>query len=118
MLLAGTGMKSPANPQEPFGLPTDTIDGFGAVSVQSIGAPGPSIFNQTTYNIRDTSSLVIGNHTIKFGADIYKEQDNDSQSWSARPSYSFRNLWDLANDAPYSENGNFDPITGLPIGCH
>ena len=103
-----------SNPQEPFGLPLDTVQGFGSVNLQSIGAPGPSIFNQTTYNIRDTSSLVLGNHSLKFGVDIYKEQDNDSQSYSARPSYGFRNIWDLANDAPYSESGNFNPLTGQP----
>ena len=103
-----------SNPQEPFGLPLDTVDPFGAVNVQAIGAPGPSIFNQTTYNIRDTSTIVVGNHNLKFGADIYKEQDNDSQSYAARPSYGFRNMWDLANDAPYSETGNFNPLTGEP----
>lgn len=103
-----------SNPQEPFGLPQDSVDQFGNVNLQYLGAPGPSIFNQTTYNIRDTASTMPGNHSIKFGIDVYKEQDNDSEAWSARPSYSFRNMWDLANDAPYAEAGNFDPTTGRP----
>jgi len=106
-----------SNPQEPFGLPQDTVDSFGSVGLNYIGAPGPSIFNQTTYNIRDTASTVIGNHSVKFGTDIYKEQDDDSEAYAARPSYSFRNIWDLANDAPYSESGNFNPLTGQPTSA-
>jgi hypothetical protein len=44
------------NPQEPFGLPTDNINLFGNVpgSQISYGAPGPGVFYQTTYNVRDT----------------------------------------------------------------
>jgi hypothetical protein len=106
-----------SNPQEPFGLPQDTIDGFGSVNLQYFGAPGPSIFNQTTYNLRDTASTVVKSHSVKFGTDLYKEQDNDSEAYAARPTYAFRNLWDFANDAPYSENGNFDPLTGQPTSA-
>jgi hypothetical protein len=105
------------NPQEPFGLPQDTVDNLGSVNLQFIGAPGPSIFNQTTYNFRDTASASIGRHSIKIGVDIYKEQDNDNLSSAARPSYYFRNLWNLANDAPYQEVGNFDPKTGQPTSA-
>jgi hypothetical protein len=106
-----------SNPQEPFGLPQDTVDGFGSVALQYLGAPGPSIFNQTTYNIRDTASTVFGNHSLKFGTDIYKEQDNDNLSYAARPQFSFRNIWDLANDSPYLETGNFNPTTGQPTSA-
>ncbi|MDQ2711981.1 MAG: TonB-dependent receptor [Acidobacteriota bacterium] len=103
-----------SNPQEPWGLPTDNVDALGSAGLQFFGAPGPGIFAQTTYNYRDTVSTVQGNHSIKAGVDIYKEQDNDTQAYAGRPSYSFRNLWDLANDAPYLENGNFNPKTGEP----
>lgn len=103
-----------SNSQEPWGLPTANVDNLGSANLQFFGAPGPGVFYQTTYNYRDTLSTVRGNHSLKFGADIYKEQDNDSQAYAGRPSYSFRNLWDLANDAPYLENGNFDPRNGQP----
>ncbi|HLH05064.1 MAG TPA: TonB-dependent receptor [Bryobacteraceae bacterium] len=103
-----------SNPQEPWGLPTDNIDSLGTASPQFLGAPGPGVFYQTTYNYRDTVSTVQGNHSLKAGVDIYFEQDNDTQAYAGRPSYSFRNLWDLANDAPYLESGNFDPRTGRP----
>jgi hypothetical protein len=103
-----------SNPQEPWGLPQDNIDLMGSSQVQFFGAPGPGIFYQTTYNFRDTVSAALGKHSLKFGADLYWEQDNDSQAGAARPQYSFRNLWDFANDAPYQESGNFDPKSGIP----
>lgn len=103
-----------SNPQEPWGLPASYIDGMRNAGVQFFGAPGPSMFAQTTYNFRDTASWVRGNHLMKFGGDMYWEQNNSSRAWSARPSYNFRNIWDFANDAPYQENGNFDPRTGVP----
>lgn len=103
-----------SNPQEPWGLPQDNIDNLGSANPQYFGAPGPGVFYQTTYNFRDTVSTVKGKHSIKFGPDLYWEQDNDSQAWAARPQYFFRNLWDFANDAPYAESGNFNPSTGMP----
>jgi len=104
------------NPQEPFGLPTDNIATLGNINGATIsfGAPGPGVFYQTTYNIRDTLTKIFGNHSMKFGTDIYKEQDVDVQAGAARPTYTFNNLWDFANDAPHQENGNFDPLTGQP----
>jgi hypothetical protein len=60
---------------------------------------------------------VLGNHSIRIGADLYWEQDNDTEAFAARPSYNFRNLWDFANDAPYQENGNFNPLTGAPTSA-
>ncbi len=34
---------------------------------------------------------------------------------AARPSFTFRNLWDFANDAPYGEGGQFNSATGVPF---
>ena len=112
------------NSQEPWGLPIDNVDNFGNINTLAsnnaanelkFGAPGPSIFNQTTYNARDTVTKVIHNHSVKAGFDYYKEQDNDEFPQNARPQYNFRNIWDFLNDAPYQETGvNFDPNTGQP----
>lgn len=105
-----------SNPQEPWGLPTLTTDTPGTMQngLQAAGAPGPGVFYQTTYNFRDVATKTISSHTIKAGADLYWEQDNDVQAGAARPQYFFRNLWDVANDVPYKESGNFDPRTGSP----
>jgi hypothetical protein len=103
-----------SNPQEPWGLPPIAIDALNGAEVQRLGAPGPGIFAQTTYNIRDTASWVRGNHILKFGGDIYWEQNNSTRAASGRPTYYFRNIWDFANDAPYQQSGSFDPRTGVP----
>ncbi len=104
-----------SNPQEPWGLPNDTITGLpGATCCVTYGAPGPGIFYKTAYNVRDTVTKIFNQHSVKFGVDIYKEQNTQTQGGGARPSFNFNNLWDFANDAPVQENGNFTPTTGVP----
>ena len=70
-----------SNPQEPWGLPQGTITGLpGDVIVSShFGANGPGIFYKTGYNIRDTVTKVLNRHSLKFGVDIYKEQNTQTQ---------------------------------------
>lgn len=102
-----------SNPNIPWGIPPATIS-FGNISI-GYGAPGPGIFGQTTYNYRDTLTKVVGSHSLKFGLDIAKEQNNDVVGWSARPQFDFGNVWNFANDAPIDESGGgFDPRTGQP----
>ena len=57
---------------------------------------------------------MLSRQTLKFGVDIYKEQNTQTQGGGARPTYNFNNIWDFANDAPISEGGNFNPVTGVP----
>jgi hypothetical protein len=109
-----------SNPQEPFGLPQgklDTIGGIDTNAFQYFGAPGPGNFAQTTYNVRDTLTKTWGSHNIRMGFDGYRELDNDSQSGAAIPAYTFRNLWEFANDKPRQLTGNFDPRTGAPTSA-
>jgi hypothetical protein len=103
-----------SNPQEPWGLPITTFDAAGSVSVQRFGASGPGVFNQGTWNGRDSLSKVSGRHLLKFGSDYTRAHFLDESAGSARPTYSFRNLWSFANDAPYQESGTFNPDTGQP----
>ena len=102
------------NPQEPFGLPQDALNGIGNIGGFTIvfGANGPGIFYKTLYNFRDTASKVIGKQTLKFGFEFYKEQNTDVNAGGALPQYQFNNLWDFANDAPVQENAVFNPLTG------
>jgi hypothetical protein len=102
------------NPQEPWGLPNDGINCLANACGITYGANGPGILYKTGYNIRDIATWVHGNHASKFGIDLYKEQNTQTQAGGARPSYSFNNLWDFANDAPSSEYGQFNPTTGVP----
>lgn len=109
-----------SNPQEPFGLPRGKLDNMGGIGTdefQFFGAPGPGNFAQTTYNIRDTLTKTWGSHNIRLGFDGYRELDNDTQTYAAIPEYTFRNLWEFANDRPRRLNGNFDPRTGSPTSA-
>jgi hypothetical protein len=109
-----------SNPQEPFGLPRgniDTLGGIASSAFQFFGAPGPGNFAQTTYNLRDTLTKTWRSHNIRMGFDGYRELDNDTQTSGAVPTYTFRNLWEFANDRPRQLNGNFDPRTGRPTSA-
>jgi hypothetical protein len=107
-----------ANPHQAFGLPVANFGvpgtpSYGSISVQSLGTPGPSIFNQWTYGYQDILTKVAGRHNLKAGGQVtHLEYLNENVS-GARPSYSFVNHWDFLNDAPYSETGTFNPLNGI-----
>jgi hypothetical protein len=107
------------NPQAPFGLPQDNIDAIGTIGdnggFQYFGAPGPSNLNQWTYDYNDVLTKILGRHSIKAGGDFTRLYYLNNPVYAARPSFGFRNLWDFANDAPYSEGGQFDSATGVPF---
>jgi hypothetical protein len=103
-----------SNTQQPWGLPPSLIDASGAVSYQRLGSPGPGVFDQGTWNVRDTMSKTEGRHFLKFGGDFSRAHFLDKNPGAARPTFRFRNLWSYANDAPYQESGNFDPLSGRP----
>ncbi|HET8547126.1 MAG TPA: TonB-dependent receptor, partial [Bryobacteraceae bacterium] len=103
-----------SNPQLAWGLPTSNFDAAGSVAVQRFGAAGPGVFDQGSWNARDTLSLMRGRHFFKFGGDYSRMRMLDRSAGSARPTFNFRNLWSYANDAPYQESGTFNPVTGQP----
>lgn len=115
-----------SNPQEPFGLPQDNIGNvndnscggsacaFGTASFQYFGAPGPTDLNQWTYDYSDVLTKILGRHSIKAGGDLTRLYYLNNAVYAARPSFTFRNLWDFANDAPFDESGQFDSTTGIP----
>jgi hypothetical protein len=109
-----------SNSQEPWGLPTDNIaplnqsSAYGGNTIQYFGAPGPSVFDQWTYNLSDKVSKVHNTHSFKFGGDVTRLYFLDEAPWSARPTYFFNNVWDFLNDAPSGEQGSFNPLSGNP----
>ena len=109
------------NPQAPLGLPQDTVDPIGSLNAsntantfQTFGFPGPADFNQWTFTYKDIATKVQGNHTIKFGGEVTRLYYLNNPTYNARPNYNFYNIWDFLNDAPHTENGSFDPLTGIP----
>lgn len=91
------------------GLPFDRIR-WGAPQ----GPTTPSILAQNTYEFRDILSWVYGSHTLKFGGELRKEQDNNNLLGGARPLYSFTGMFNFANDTPVFEQINANPVTGAP----
>jgi hypothetical protein len=55
-----------------------------------------------------------GAHTMKMGGEYTRLLSVDAPFWADRPGYQFNNIWDFLNDAPVTENAQFDPQTGIP----
>jgi hypothetical protein len=103
-----------SNPQAPFGLPAAAVNGIGNIGLGGFGAGGPAHLDQWTYSYKDVATKVLHSHTMKFGFDLTRLY-NMSAPMGA-PGYSFFNLWDFMNDAPFLEYGNFQATTGIPGG--
>jgi hypothetical protein len=104
------------NPQSPVGLPQDSISFFGTNST-TVGQFGPSVgsdLNQWTFTYKDVATKIAGRHTIKFGAE--ETRLHYLQNPAGVPNYAFYNIWDFLNDAPATESGGFNPVTGIPGG--
>jgi hypothetical protein len=95
-------------------LPQDNIGGIGTASPNFSGAPGPSTYDQWTYDYNDVLTKILGRHSIKTGVDLTRLYYLNNNVAAARPLFSFYSLWDFANDAPDSETGTFDSATGVP----
>ncbi|MDQ3713270.1 MAG: TonB-dependent receptor [Acidobacteriota bacterium] len=100
-----------------FGIPRIEIegDGFNENRIR-FGAPRgdttPAIFNQKTFEIRDTLTQVLGNHAIKYGAEFRREISDNDLSGNARPLFTFPGLFNFANDTAVFEEIDVDPRTG------
>jgi Carboxypeptidase regulatory-like domain len=103
-----------SNPNAPFGLPVVTFNQTGSITVQGLGVGSFNGFDQWTYAAKDVLTKVSGAHTMKMGGEFTRLLSVDAPFWSARPSYTFNNVWDFLNDAPITENAQFDPQTGIP----
>ncbi len=103
-----------SNPQQPVGLPQDSIEQIGSVTLGQFGSSLGSDLNQWTYGYKDVATKIAGRHTIKFGGDV--TQLHYLNNPIGRPNYAFYNVWDFLNDAPRQEAGAFNTLTGQPGG--
>jgi Carboxypeptidase regulatory-like domain/TonB dependent receptor-like, beta-barrel len=87
----------------PIGTGGGLSEGFG-------NGFSPALFIQNDWNWRDVLSVNRGAHSLKFGVEIFRDQENDLFSGpQQRPGYDFLNLFDFAADKPVVEFGvNFD----------
>ncbi|MBV9295378.1 MAG: TonB-dependent receptor [Acidobacteriaceae bacterium] len=106
------------NPNINWGIPYIKMESYPFGAIYVAGAPQspdtPSVLAQNTYEVRDTLIKVWGNHTVRFGGNYRKEQDNNNLFGSVRPIYSFSGLWNLANAAPIFEGISANVNTGGP----
>ena len=110
------------NPNAPFGLPVIAYNaigdlstgGTGGTQLNGIGVGSFNGFDQWTYAGKDVLTKIHGAHTMKMGGEFTRTLFVDAPYWADRPSYNFNNMWDFLNDAPNSENAQFDPNTGIP----
>jgi len=91
------------------GYPISRLE-FGAAQSESV----PGVFAENTYEFRDILNKMAGNHGLKFGVEVRREQDNNNLEGGARPDYTFNGLFDLANSAPIYEGIDANPLTGGP----
>src|SRR4051794_8971250 len=106
-----------SSPGTNFGIPLIEIESlpfdrirFGAERSEAT----PAIFAQNTFEFRNIANWVAGNHAMKFGVEVRREQDNNNLVGGSRPIYTFDGLFNFANDAAKFEGINADPNTGSP----
>ncbi|HXC49101.1 MAG TPA: TonB-dependent receptor [Candidatus Sulfotelmatobacter sp.] len=103
-----------SNPQSPVGFPTDRFETTGNITINSFGPNVGSTLNQWTYTYKDVATKIYGRHTIKFGGELTRLFYLQECAGCGVPSYAFFNIWDFLNDAPHTDGGGYNPITGFP----
>ena len=103
-----------SNPNAPWGLPQITFNQTGSTSITGLGIGSFNGFDQWTYGAKDVLTKVAGAHNLKMGGEFTRLLSVDAPFWADRPAYTFNNIWDFLNDAPITENAQFDPTTGIP----
>ena len=81
-------------------LPSVTITGMQGFSQSQIG------WVHANYNWNDLVTYLRGNHSFRFGASVDRQHDLDNFTPSyARPSFTFGNVLDFAQDLPLTQSG-------------
>lgn len=90
------------------------------ITITGITAPFGDIFNNRTklrtYEIRDTFSLVKGNHTIRFGGEGRRIFKGISIGPATAGNYTFTSVLNFINDNPFRQTITVNPTTGEPSG--
>ncbi len=103
----------PTGTQTEFqGFPAIRIDGFSEFGDRP---NDPFIYNLRNYQFFDSVSAVIGNHSLKFGADIIHSQYNEADVRNVRGDFRFRGRNTNQSGGTRSGAGSFaDFLYGLP----
>ena len=109
----GAMMRLVGLPQAPPQLGVPAIGVTGEVGYSSNFYPGG--WFQTNFDYKDTVSWVHGNHTIKAGGELRKNNANARNTSNYIPTYSFASILTFATDQPYQMVRNVDPRSGTPV---
>jgi Carboxypeptidase regulatory-like domain/TonB dependent receptor len=89
------------------------------ITITGITAPFGDSFNTgtklKTYELRDTFSLVKGNHTIRFGGEGRRINKGLAIAVATPGNYSFNSVLNFINDIPFRQTITVNPATGQPI---
>ena len=84
------------------------------VTITGLTAPFGDSFNSgtklSTYEIRDTYSLVQGSHTIRFGVEARRILQGTLAGSANAGSYTFTSVLNLINDTPFRQTITVNPI--------
>jgi len=90
------------------------------INITSLGqtfqdtSPYPGGWFATEYIVKDSVSIIHGRHTIKFGAERRRQDNNLKHTASYMPNYTFTNILTFVNDTALSESRTVNPLTGQP----
>jgi hypothetical protein len=108
-----------SNPQANFGIPRIEIESIMNTGDRirmgaAWGQNTPGQINEKQWELRDILTDVMGNHALKFGGEYRRDLNKNSEIGFARPLFTFKGLWNFANDTPIFEQIVADP-TGKPV---
>ena len=106
-------MRLHGQPAAPLLQDVPQINITGSSGFQNVGN-FPGGWFQTSYNLKDTYSWIRGAHSLKFGGEIRRMQNNLRNTAAFIPIYTFANLLDFVDDEPIQMTRNVDPRTGNP----
>jgi hypothetical protein len=98
--------RASGNTGAPVGTGAINVPSIGITGTTGFGAWGPGGWYTPTWEWHELATLNRGKHSLKFGFE--QALPNDSVPWQqtlTRPSFSFANLLDFAQDQPYSQSG-------------
>ena len=92
--------------QVPLIGPGSGIPGFGTGFAPVVGVGND-------FTVRDTFIVTKGTHTLRAGAEIFRDQDNSTLTdIGIRPNIGFLNALDFADSKPHDDSFSFNPVSG------
>ncbi len=90
------------------------------ITITGITAPFGDVFRSATrlrtYEVRDTMTIDLGQHTLRLGGEVRRIFKGLSLGPPSAGSFAFSSVTDFVNDKPFRQTLTVDPATGQPTG--